>query len=394
MPHPPKTQLLGVGQEHLSAPSSFERGSANGKLDDLSLHPARVTQILEGLHTRPEQIDDEELAADFQLLWQVIEGLSAENEQLKTKNQELRDALNLLKGEQEQPKFKKTKKNNPDDVSSEQERKSRKPLKKKKSKAKKAKIKIDRVVVCLVEPSLLPEDAEFKGYQSVVIQEIIIKTDNVEYKKEVYYSPSQQKTYTGSVPKEIEGEFGPGVKSLVYTQKHVSNMSEPKIEEFLENVGIFISSATISRILTQNNEQFHQEKADIFRAGLESTYYQQIDDTGARVKGEKQYVQIMCNPYYTAYFTTPRKDRLSVLDVLRGKQDRNHLFNEEAFALLSKFRVSQKKQHQLRLLTAGQTLDEDQMEHVLQQLLPDPAKGKNSRTRIREAGAIAAYHQL
>lgn len=113
----------------------------------------------------------------------------------------------------------------------------------------------------------MPEDAEFKGYESVIVQEILIKTDNVEYKKEVYYSPSQNKTYIGKLPVWVKGEFGPGVKSLVCTLKHVANMSEPKILEFFENFGIYISQATISRILTKDQDLFHKEKEDIFRAG-------------------------------------------------------------------------------------------------------------------------------
>ncbi len=46
---------------------------------------------------------------------------------------------------------------------------------------------------------------------------------------------------------------------------------------------------------------------------LESTIYQQIDDTGAKVKGQNHYVQIICNPFYTAYFTIPHKDRLFLI---------------------------------------------------------------------------------
>jgi hypothetical protein len=37
-------------------------------------------------------------------------------------------------------------------------------------------------------------------------------------------------------------------------------------------------------------------------------------------------------------------------------------------------------------------LDEKQMQHLLEEIFPDPNKGKNNRTRIMEAGAIAAYH--
>lgn len=358
-----------------------------------SLRPAAITQALADLHTQPDEIADEQLASDFRRLLQLIEQFSEAYEKLKAENQRLCDEINRLKGEQGKPNIKASKKKESQDVSSEQERKSRQSPREKKSKAKKHKIKIDRTVVCPVNQSVLPEDAEFKGYQSVVVQEIIIKTDNVEYKKEVYYSSSQKKTYTGGLPEEIEGEFGPGVKTLVYAQKHVANMSEPKIKEFLENVGIYISPATISRILTQNNDPFHQEKAEIFRAGVESTRYQQVDDTGARVNGQNQCVQIFCNPYYTAYFTMPRKDRLSVLDIMLGDQTRSYCFNAEAFTLLETFRVSQKIRGQLRQLAFGQILNEERMQALFQQLFPDPAKGKNTRTRIREAGAIAAYHQ-
>ncbi len=93
---------------------------------------------------------------------------------------------------------------------------------------------------------------------------------------------------------------GPGVRALVCTLKHVANMSEPKILEFFENFGIYISQSTISRILTKNQDEFHQEKDDIFRAGLCSTIYQQMDDTGIRVNGQNQYSQIVSNPFYTA----------------------------------------------------------------------------------------------
>jgi hypothetical protein len=250
--------------------------------------------------------------------------------------------------------------------------------------------------VCEVDKNILPDDAEFKGYQSVVVQEIIIKTDNVEYRKEIYYSPSQKKTYMGKTPSEIKGEFGPGVKSAVLTLKHVANVSESKIHEFMDNFDIHIAPSTISRILTKNNELFHQEKADIFRAGLLSTGYQQMDDTSSRVHGQNHHAQVVCNPFYTAYFTTPRKDRLTILDILQGDPDgkaRSYCWSEEAFDLMETFRLSKKLIARIRELTSGKTLDEVQMQELLEIIYPTPDKGKINRTRIMEAGAIAAYHQ-
>ncbi|MFZ3167647.1 MAG: transposase, partial [Candidatus Methanoperedens sp.] len=260
------------------------------------------------------------------------------------------------------------------------------------SKEKLSKIKINVTEDCKVDPSILPGDAEFKYYDTVVVQDIIITPKNTAYRKEVWYSPSQHRTYRGELPHGIEGEFGNGVKSLIITLKHASNVSEPKIHEFLENIGIFISPATISRILTKNLETFHQEKADIFEAGLKSTRYQQIDDTGAKVNGQNQYFEIICNPFYTAYFTIPAKDRLSILDILQGSKPRSYFFNEEAFTLLVSFGLSNKIISKMRENALDKILDEKQLQRLIDGIFHNPDKGKINRTRIMEAGAIAAYH--
>jgi hypothetical protein len=359
----------------------------------IQMTPVTIAQQLESLKIRPDEISNKESSKAINLLLQLIEGLHIENEKLKTENQKLRDEINLLKGEQGKPNFPASKKKQKENISSESERNKLKPPKQKRSKAKKHKIKVDRTEICKVNQNELPNDVEFKGYQSIVVQEISIKTDNVEYRKEIYYSPSQNKTYIGKLPTGIEGEFGPGIKSLTKIMKYDSNMSESKIREFFNNFGIFISSATISRILTKNNELFNQEKADIVKAGISSTIYQQIDDTSGRVNGQNQFVQILCNPFYTAYFTIPHKDRLSILDILQGGKARSYYFNEETFALFEIFRVSKKKTVQLREMAFGLILNEEQMQQLLERIFPDASKGKNNRIRIMEAAAITAYHQ-
>lgn len=353
---------------------------------------SEIKEIFHKINIRPDELEDQELSESFHLLLQIIEHLREENEKLKAENQKLRDEISLLKGEQGKPTIrgggKKAK-----DISSEKDRKKRRKKKKRKSKAKKHKIKIDRTEKCKVDRDELPEDAEFKGYESVIVQEILITTGNVEYKKEVYYSPSQNRTYIGKLPVWVKGEFGPGVKSLICTLKHVANMSEPKILEFFENFGIYISQATISRILTKDQDLFHQEKEDIFRAGLGSTIYQQIDDTGIRVNGENQYSQIISNPYYTAYFTVPHKDRLTVIDILLGGNERTYLFNQEAFSLLEYFKVSKKVIAKIKEVSEDKIISEEGIQSLLDHIFPNPMKGKNHRTRIMEAAAIASYHQ-
>ncbi len=355
------------------------------------MNSSEISNILESLKIRSDDISDKKEAEAFRLLLQIIEVLNEKVQFLNAELQKKSDELNLLKGEQGKPKFPIPKKKH-GDISSEKERQNLIPPCEKKSKEKLSKIQIQFTEVCKVDRSILPEDAEFKGYETVVVQDIVISTKNTAYKKEIFYSPSQNKTYMAELPPGTEGEFGHGVKSLILTLKHASNMSEPKIHEFLENIGIYISPATISRILTKKIEVFHQEKADIFRAGLESTMYQQIDDTGAKVNGQNQYVEIICNPFYTAYFTIPSKDRLSILDILQGSKPRSYFFNEEAFTLLESFGLSNKIISKMRDNALDKVLDEKQMQHLIDGILYNPDKGKITRTRIMEAGAIAAYH--
>ncbi len=354
----------------------------------------KITEILSELNLGFDGIADERVANTVAALLEIIEELNSQNEKKAIEIKYLRNEIERLKGGDGDSDKNVPDEKGPKDLSSEKERKKRKASKKRKSKAKKHKIKVDRSEICPVDQTVLPKDAEFKGYKDVTVQEIKIGTDNVLYKKEVWYSKSEGKTYMGSLPGEIKGEFGPGIKSTVFVMKHVCNISEPKIEEFFGNFGVHISQPTISRILTQGDdiEIFHREKAEIFMAGLSSASYQHIDGTGAIVKGQNHHVQIVCNPFYTAYFTLGHKDRLSIIDIFLCGNPRYYYFNEEAFDLLAGFRISGKMMSRIREAAFGQILDEDRMRILLEQLFPDPGKGKNNRLRIMEAGVIAYYH--
>ena len=353
---------------------------------------SELKQILQEINIRFDEIGNESSKAVFVLL-QLVECLNQENEKLKIENQKLRDEVNLLKGEQGKPNVRGNKKGDQGNVSSEKEREKREDKGEKNSKTKKDKIKIDRTEICEVDQSELPTDAEFKGYEPIVVQEILITTDNVEYQREKYYSPSEGKTYLGKLPIGIKGEFGPGVRAMVCTLKHVGNMSEPKILEFLENCGTFISQSTISRILTNDETGFNKERDDIFLAALGSTPYHQIDDTTIRVNGENQYSQILCNPYYTAFFTVPHKDRLTILDILLCGKERTYLFDSKTFELLSYFNVSKKVTKQIMQLADGSEMSKKEIQKMLGKIFTNPKKGKNIKSRIMEAAAIAAYQQ-
>jgi hypothetical protein len=89
-----------------------------------------------------------------------------------------------------------------------------------------------------VEPSSLPADAEFKGYEDVVVQDLVFRTDNVCFHKEKYYAASTGKRYLAEPPSGYEGQFGPGLKALTLTLYFGAGISEPKILELYADAGV------------------------------------------------------------------------------------------------------------------------------------------------------------
>jgi len=79
-----------------------------------------LKQSLASLDINPDEIEDERYANSFRILFSIIETQNEKIEFLMEDNQKLRDAINLLKGEQTKPKIRGSKKN--EDISSEKER--------------------------------------------------------------------------------------------------------------------------------------------------------------------------------------------------------------------------------------------------------------------------------
>lgn len=324
------------------------------------------------------------------LLFNKIEEQANEISTLKMENQKLRDEVNRLKGEQGKPGIRPQ--TSSKDFSSEKERKDPLKSKQKKSKAKNHKITVNRTQRCSVDKSKLPVDAVFKGLTSVIVQDLVITPNNIEFEKEIYYSPSLKRTYTGNVPAGYEGEFGPGIKTYILNSYHNSKMSHSAITEALKTYGIEISACTVSRILTDNQEVFHQEKQDIVEAGLASGLPQQMDDTSGRFKGKNWFVHILCNALYTAFFSRPNKTRLTILEILAGNA-LSFKFNETAYALMEQMNLPDKAVQVLRDQKLEGSLTRQEVNGILAKMYPNPEKNDKNRKIILEASGIVAYQE-
>lgn len=334
----------------------------------------------------PTQIQDEGARQAIIRLLNLVEELKRENTALREEVQRLRDENNHLKGEQGKPTIKPGSK--PSKHSSETERRQPKQWRKR---DKIAQIKIDREEVLKVDRSSLPDDATFKGYAPVVVQDLSIKTDNIRFLKEKFHSASQHESYLAALPAGYEGEFGPGLRALVLVQYYSCGMTEPKIQEFLVNFGIQISTGQISNLLSQPEPTWQQEKDAVYQAGLGSSEWQHVDETTTRVNGANHYCHIVCNPLYTAYFTRPAKDRLTVISILQNQSEPQFLFNQHTPTWLSGFAIPQWVQRQISQWPQDILLSRAELEERVQSQLS--RLNEQQQARVYEAAALSAYYQ-
>jgi len=339
---------------------------------------------------RLDAIQEENARELVKRLLNMIEQLRGEVRDLRLENQRLRDENNRMKGEQGKPDIKANKAPGSmrEDRSSEAERRSKKRKRHKRS--KKNEVPIQREEVLKVDQARLPADAQYKGYERVVVQDMRIVAENVLFYKEKYYSASQHKTYLAALPRGYSGQFGPGIKSLILTLYFGVGTSEPKIQEFLENLRVQISKGEVNKLLIERQERFHAESEAVYEAGLRSSPWQQVDHTETRVAGENQHCQVVCNPVYTSYHTQPRKDRLSVLDVLRQGRKRIFRVNQEALDILEQVSLSKAAQAILPEWCSEADWEEAAFMARVEQALPN--WNVQQRTALLGAAAVAAYH--
>jgi hypothetical protein len=260
---------------------------------------------------------------DRESLIQIVLNFQENIRDLTVSVQELKDELRRLRGEKGRPGLKPSVPDEPDEG-----KKRKTGLWQKSGKI----LTVTRRERLAIDPRILPKDAVFKGTRKILIQDIKILTDNVEFEIERYYSPSKKMTYESSLPRGYDGSFfGPGIRHLVLALHYQGRMPQKLLQTLLSGMGVLISEGEISALLLKNGG-FEEEQAAARQAGTQKHDYQHIDDTGARVCGKNGATIVTGNESFVAYRTGLHKDRISALKALRGTDTLDYLINDGALA--------------------------------------------------------------
>jgi hypothetical protein len=153
---------------------------------------------------------------------------------------------------------------------------------------------------------------------------------------------------------------------------------------------VVVSAGWLAGLLGGDAGGLAAEAHAVERAGLASSPWQHSDTTATPVGGEARHCHVLGNPLFTAYHTLPKKDRLSVLSMLRGGGPLTYRWNDTADAYLDWVKLSATARRNLSsAIPRDQELDEAALSTLLGRLAP--WVGPQQRTSFREALALAAY---
>src|SRR5437588_2101577 len=246
-------------------------------------------------------------------------------QQLEATVQQLRDEIALLKGQKPRPDIKPSiLEARPPKTSGPEG--SKRPGSAKRPKT--AELHIHQEVP--LHPEGLPVGATFRGYEAYVVQELVIQNENTRYLRARYDLPAGGSVLApfpaGVLPVE-GGHFGANLIAYILDQYHQAQVTEPLLLAQLWEYGIDISAGQLHRILSENKDSFHQEKAEVLAAGLTESSYVGTDDTGARHRGHNGYCTAVGNDLFAYFESTDSKSRLNFLQVLQGPR-RDYAINE------------------------------------------------------------------
>jgi hypothetical protein len=261
-----------------------------------------------------------DLAGKIDRLEQEVEQLRRDNSNLRLDNQALKDEIARLKHLPPRPPFKSSgmeKSTQPQPNSPGRPGRGAK------------RDRVTREVTLRVE---VPAGSRFKGYKTVVHRDLVLVAEAVRYKREQWVTPEGQ-TIIAPLPVGVTGGYGPGVRRFCLALHTQGQVTTERLTDLLNGIGLSISKRQVVRLLTSDLEPFEQEDRAILQAGLTSSPYITVDDTGARHARRPAVTTQIGGERFCVFRTGRSKSRLNFLSLLRAGCN-EYVVNEAALDYL------------------------------------------------------------
>jgi hypothetical protein len=175
----------------------------------------------------------------------------------------------------------------------------------------------------------IPRGSIFKGHEPFLVQDLVISAKATRYLRERWITPDGR-AILAPLPQGIDGHFGPELRRFVLVQYHQGQSTMPRLLALLRSMGVAISKRQLVRLLNENHDGFIAEAQDVLRAGLETSPWVSVDDTGARHGGKNGFCTQIGNEWFTWFRTRSSKSRLNFLDLLRAGHT-DYVLNDAAY---------------------------------------------------------------
>lgn len=191
------------------------------------------------------------------------------------------------------------------------------------------KLKINQTVVV---PVAAPAGSRRKGYEEIVVQDLVLNPSATLYRRERWETPDGQ-TLIAPLEPGIVGGYGPHLHRLVLMLHFQGQMTCERILALLNAAGVVISKRQVVRLLVAKLETFRAEDEEVLTAGLGGSRFVTVDDTGARHQGKPGFTTHIGSDRFAVFRTGPSKSRLAFLRNLLGGAAR-YVINEAALVYM------------------------------------------------------------